>query len=53
MDKLNFFYNFYDEINLKAKSVDRSETSEILNWSPIQSPEDGLKEAVEYYLVHK
>ena len=21
MDKLNFFYNFYDEINLKAKSV--------------------------------
>ena len=21
MDKLNFFYTFYDEINLKAKSV--------------------------------
>ena len=33
--------------------VDGSETAEILNWSPIQSPEDGLKEAVEYYLVHK
>ena len=32
--------------------VDGSETTKILNWSPVQSPEDGVKEAVEYYLAH-
>ena len=33
--------------------VDGSETARILNWYPVQSPEDGVKEAVEYYLAHK
>ena len=33
--------------------VDGSETARILNWSPVQSPENGVKEAVEYYLAEK
>jgi nucleoside-diphosphate-sugar epimerase len=33
--------------------VNGSETARILNWTPVQSPEDGVKEAVEYYLDNK
>jgi len=36
-----------------ALLVDGSETARLLNWSPVQLPEDGIKEAVEYYLSHK
>ena len=36
-----------------ALIVDGSETARLLNWSPVQLPEDGVKEAVEYYLSHK
>ena len=33
--------------------IDGSITAKRLNWSPLQTPEDGLKETVEYYLSHK
>lgn len=33
--------------------VDGSKIAKILNWSPLQQPEDGVKEAVEFYLSHK
>jgi nucleoside-diphosphate-sugar epimerase len=33
--------------------VNGSETARILNWYPIQSPENGVKEAVEYFLAEK
>jgi len=32
--------------------VDNSETAEILNWQPVQAPEEGVKEAVNWYLEH-
>jgi hypothetical protein len=33
--------------------VDGEETTNILNWSPVQSPEDGVKDAVECHLARK
>ena len=33
--------------------VDGSETAEVLGWSPVQSPEDGVRKAVEFYLANK
>lgn len=33
--------------------VDGLQTARLLKWSPIQSPQDGIKEAVEYYLNNK
>lgn len=33
--------------------VDGSETTRILNWSPVQPPEECVKEAVGYYLAHR
>jgi nucleoside-diphosphate-sugar epimerase len=41
---------------LKLKTslqVDGSKTAKILNWSPLQLPENGVEEAVKYYLIHK
>ena len=33
--------------------VDGSETAKVLGWSPVQSPEDGVRKAVEFYLANK
>ena len=33
--------------------VDGSVTSELLGWSPAKLPEEGLREAVEFYIAHK
>ena len=33
--------------------IDAEETVSMLNWSPVQSPEDGVRDAVEYYVNHK
>jgi nucleoside-diphosphate-sugar epimerase len=33
--------------------VDGSETAEVLGWLPVQSPEDGVRKAVEFYLANK
>ena len=33
--------------------VDGSKTVEVLGWSPVQSPEDGVRKAVEFYLANK
>ncbi len=41
---------------LKLKTslqVDGSKTAKILNWSPVQLPENGVEEAVKHYLIHK
>jgi nucleoside-diphosphate-sugar epimerase len=33
--------------------IDGLQTARILNWRPVQSPQDGIKEAVEFYLNNK
>lgn len=32
--------------------VDSSETMDVLNWQPVQEPEEGIREAVNWYLEH-
>ena len=55
LEKVAFLVGKSDEIRKLSLPllVDGSETAKILDWVPVQTSEDGVKDAVDYYLAHK